>query len=64
METKKIPTRNGFGEAIVEIKGSPSLYKKLSDGAFSRYGEFFTAEKMAEQTQKIYRDLYKKRLPH
>ena len=53
-----------FGEAIVEIKGSPSLYKKLSDGAFSRYGEFFTAEKMAEQTQKIYRDLYKKRLPH
>jgi glycosyltransferase involved in cell wall biosynthesis len=44
-------------EAITNLKNDPELYKRLSEGARMRYSQQFTAKKMAEETEKVYREL-------
>ena len=44
-------------EAITNLKNDPEMYKRLSEGARMRYNQRFTAKKMAEETEKIYREL-------
>ena len=46
-------------DAITNLKGDPDLYQRLSEGAKVRYNQQFTAKKMAEETEKIYKELIK-----
>ena len=44
-------------DAITRLKQENELYNRLSEGAKLRYSQKFTAEIMAEETEKIYREL-------
>ncbi|MCL2286853.1 MAG: glycosyltransferase family 4 protein [Firmicutes bacterium] len=44
-------------DAITKIKDAPDLYKELSDGARLLYTQQFTAERMAQEIENVYKEL-------
>ncbi len=45
-----------LADAIIRIKDDPELYKKMSEAAYKRYNEKFTALHMTRQLEKIYEE--------
>ena len=47
-------------EAITQLKEDSDTYQWLSKGAIKRYNKQFTAKKMAEETENVYREILNK----